>query len=233
VEFGFLLKKIISIFIMPLPIFVLIGLLGLIFLYKNSIKKAKIFLSVSLLGIIIISSKPFASVLLVPLESQYQSLKVIPNDVKHILLLGGDKHNRAWEALRLYNLIPNSKIITSGYSFKGNTPEAVLTAKLLIASGVKKEDIIIHSMPKDTLEEALYVKKVLKDKKFILITSAYHMSRSIATFNSVGLYPIASATNYLIKPKEGGLEAISGNNILQTELAWHEYIGLLWNKIKN
>ena len=232
-EFTFILKKIVSLFIMPLPIFVLIGLLGLIFLYKNNIKKAKIFLSVSLMGIIIISSKPFASELLLPLESQYQSLKVIPNDVKHILLLGGDRHNRAWEALRLYNLIPNSKIITSGYSFKGNTPEAVLTAKLLIASGVKKEDIVIHSIPKDTLEEALYVKKVLKDKKFILITSAYHMPRSIATFNSVGLYPIASATNYLIKPKEGGLKFISGNNLLQTERAWHEYIGLLWNKIKN
>ena len=232
-EFTFLLKKIVSMFIMPLPIVILIAMIGLIFLYKNSIKKAKIFLTISLVLLVIISSLPFADFLLKPLESQYTTLKVIPKDIKYILLLGGDRHARAWEALRLYHLIPNSKIITSGYSFNSELSDASRTAKLLISSGVKKEDIIIHSSPKDTKEEAILVKKVLKDKKFILITSAYHMPRSIQIFNSAGLYPIPSATDYLIKPEERGISQINGYDALRTDRAWHEYIGLLYNKIKN
>jgi len=232
-EFTFLLKKIVSMFIMPLPIVIILGLIGLIFLYKNSIKKAKIFLTSSFTLLVFISSISFADFLLKPLESQYKTLKVIPSDVKYILLLGGDRYARAWEALRLYHIIANSKIITSGYSFKGKISGANKTAKLLIDSGVKKDDIIINSTPKDTKEEALLIKKMLKNEKFILITSAYHMPRSLQIFNSAGLYPIVSATDYLIKPNDRGLSFINGYDAYRTSRAWHEYVGLLYNKIKN
>ena len=232
-EFTFILKKIISMFIMPLPIVIGIFTIGLFFLYKNSLKKAKIFLTISLILLILVSSVPFADFLLKPLESQHKTLKTIPKDIKYVLLLGGDRNARAWEVLRLYHLIPNVKIITSGYSFNSKKSDATRAAKLLINSGVKKEDILIHSSPKDTKEEALLIKKVLKNKKFILVTSAYHMPRAIQIFNSIGLYPLPSPTDYLIKPEERGLSKINGYDAYRTHRAWHEYIGLLYNKLKN
>jgi len=58
-EIGFLIKKIVSAILMPLPIGLIVGVLGLLYLYQNRIKKAKIFLSFSLLWITIVTSAPF------------------------------------------------------------------------------------------------------------------------------------------------------------------------------
>ena len=231
-EFGFILKKLISTFIMPLSIGLILGMIGLYFLYKSSFKKAKIFLTISLFWIFIIGYSPFSNQLLHPLESQYQTLQTIPKDIKYILLLGGDMKNRGWEALRLYHLIPNCKIITSGYEGRGKIPEAIKIAKILELSGIPKKDIIINSKPKDTREEALIIKDILGDKKFILITSASHMPRSIAIFNKVGLYPIPAPTAYWIKDTDRALSFTDGYSIYKTERAWHEYVGLLWGKIR-
>lgn len=231
-ELGFILKKIISIFIMPLSLGFLLGFLGLWFLYKDSFKKAKFLLTISFIWIFLIGYSPFSNMLLNPLESQYTTLKTIPEDVKYILLLGGDVKNRGWEALRLYHLIPNSKIITSGYEGSRDIPEAIRTAKILEQCGVPKRDIIIHPKPKDTLEEALKIKSILGDKRFILITSASHMPRAMALFKKVGLNPIPSSTNYLYNPFVGLVSFSSGSGISKTDVAWHEYIGLLWGKIR-
>ncbi|NEW60152.1 hypothetical protein GSY74_02550, partial [Sulfurovum sp. bin170] len=142
-EIGFVIKKMVSAIVMPLPIGLILGVIGLWYLYRNHNKKAKIFLTISLLWIATISYTPFSNLLLKPLEDSYSKLKKIPKDAKYILLLGGDKERRAWEALRLYHKIPNAKIITSGYApFGGKIPSAIKTAKFLQKVGVKKEDII-------------------------------------------------------------------------------------------
>ena len=105
----FILKKVISSLIMPLSIGLIFAIIGLFYLYRNNFKKAKIFLTISVVWIGLMSYSPFSNFLLTPLESQYSKLEKIPNNVKFILLLGGDQQNRGWEALRLYNNIPNSK----------------------------------------------------------------------------------------------------------------------------
>ena len=230
---AFTLKKVISGLVMPLSIGLIFALVGLYYLYKNSYKKAKIFLTFSILWIAFISYSPISNILLTPLETKYSKLENIPKDVKHILLLGGDLQNRGWEALRLYHKIPNSKIITSGYEGSKKIPEAIRTANILMELGIPAKDIIIHPKPKDTKEEVIKIKKVLKDTPFILITSHYHMPRAMALFNKEGLYPIAAPTNELRKGYSKFLSIPNGNNLKQTEIALHEYIGLLWSKLRN
>ncbi|MEA3497448.1 MAG: ElyC/SanA/YdcF family protein [Campylobacterota bacterium] len=228
---AFTLKKIISGLIMPLSIGFIFAFIGLYFLYKNSYKKAKIFLTICIVWIAIIAYSPFSNFLLEPLESKYSKLEKIPQDIKYILLLGGDQKSRGWEALRLYNKIPNSKIITSGYEGRYDIPEAIKTANILVELGIPKKDIIIHSKPKDTKEEAIKIKSILKDEPFILITSHYHMPRAIALFNKEGLYPIAAPTDKLAKENKY-LSIPSGGDLKKTEIAMHEYIGLLWSKLR-
>ena len=216
---------------MPLSIGLILALIGLFYLYKNSFKKAKLFLTLSIVWIAIISYSPFANFLLEPLESKYSKLEKIPQDIQYILLLGGDQQNRGWEALRLYNKIPNSKIITSGYEGRYAIAEAIKTANILVELGIPKKDIIIHDKPKDTKEEAIKIKSVLKDKPFILVTSHYHMPRAIALFNKEGLYPIPAPTDRLDKGSKY-LSIPSGGDLIKTEIAMHEYIGLLWAKLR-
>ena len=227
----FIIKKIISSFIMPLPIGIILAILALIFLYKNSYKKTKIFLTLSILWISLFSYAPFSNMLLYPLENAYPKLKNVPLDIKYIVFLGGDQQNRGWEVLRVHNILPNSKIITSGYAGQGTIPEAIKTAKILENIGIQKNNIIIHPKPKDTKQEAMKIKEVLKDENFILVTSAYHMPRAMMIFKSVGLNPLAAPTDYLIKDSDKVISFPNTYQLKKSTRAWHEYIGILYFKL--
>jgi uncharacterized SAM-binding protein YcdF (DUF218 family) len=227
-EYTFLLKKVISFFLMPLPIAMALILMVLWFIYKKQIKKATIYTSITFLWILLISSSPVANFLMKPLVQSYHQLKKIPNNVQYILLLGGDREHRAWEAIRLYQQNKNLKIITSGYSLIGAS-DAQITAKMLEDAGVKKEQIFSQNKAKDTKEEAIALKKRIKNKPFILVTSAYHMPRAMKLFQKEGLNPIPAPCNddYLYDKS-----IIHAKQIRKTEQALHEYIGLLWLKLK-
>ena len=233
-ETSFLIKKILASIVTPLPIGLILGFVGLWYLYKGYHKKAKIFLTIALLWITAISYSPFANLLIQPLENQYARLEEIPKDIKYILLLGGEKESRAWEALRLYHQIPNSKIITSGYApFGSTTPSAIKTAKFLQKVGVKEEDIIIQPKPRTTEEEAIEIKKRLGDEPFILITSAYHMPRAMRLFKKYGLKPTPAPTDFKIKSYDTSISLPKGRKLLQTDQAWHEHLGTFWNSLRD
>jgi len=231
-EFTFILKKLITAFIMPLSIGLLLGLIGLIYLYQHKLKKAKVFLTISLIWIVTISYEPFSAIMIQPLETKYEKLEIIPDDVKYILLLGGDMENRGWEALRLYHKIKDVKIITSGYAGNQEIAEAIRTANILQELGIPKDKIIIHDKPKDTKEEAIIIKQILKDAKFILVTSGYHMPRAMKIFQKEGLNPIPAPTDFRIKHNSKFISTPYGMNLNNTERAWHEYIGTLWARIR-
>lgn len=234
IEIGFVIKKALSAVVMPLPIGLILGVIGLWYLYRNHNQRAKIFLTISLLWIAIISYAPFTNTLLKPLETSYAKLKKIPKDVKYILLLGGAKESRAWEALRLYHKIPNAKIITSGYApFGTKIPSAITTARFLQKVGVKKSDIIMQTKPKTTEEEAIEMKNRLGKKPFILVTSAYHMPRAMKLFEKYGLKPIPAPTDFKIKSYDTPLSTPKGQKLLQTDQAWHEHLGLLWHSLRD
>lgn len=226
IDIGFLIKNILSSLLMPLSFGIFIGTVALWYLYRNRLFKAKIFLLLALIWISVISYRPTSYFLLDGLEKQYPKLENIPEDVHYLLLLGGDKEKRTWEALRLYYKKPHLEIITSGYK-----NQAQENKKLLIASGIPKERILMQTEPKDTQEEALAIKKRLGKEKFILITSAYHMPRSMGIFQKEGLNPIPAPTDF---QRPNSFWAIPrGYYLTKTEQAWHEYLGLLWIYLKN
>ena len=225
IDIGFLIKNIISALLMPLTIGLLFGVIALWYIHRKNIKKAKIFLFISLIWIALLSYQPVSYFALEPLETRYAKLENIPSNIHYILLLGGDKNNRTWEGLRLYHKIPHAKIITSGYK---NQAQKVKT--LLIESGIPKEDILMQTEPKDTKEEAMAIKKRLGKQPFILVTSAYHMPRSMDIFKTEGVNPIPAPTDF--QDKNSFVFIPKGNYLAKTERAWHEYLGLLWVKMK-
>jgi len=227
---GFTLKKLLSSFLMPLSIGLLLFITGLVYLYINQYKKAKIYLSISFLWIFIISYAPFSNAILSPLESKYPTIEKTTT-AKYILLLGGDFKGRAHEAIRLYYQIKGAKIITSGYPGSKTVSEALRSANKLIELGIPKEDILMQNEPRDTEEEAINIKNIVGDEQFVLITAAYHMPRAMELFKKHGLNPIVAPTDFLAK--ESKLTSFpSGMDLRKTEIAFHEYIGSLWNELK-
>ncbi|MFT7823226.1 MAG: ElyC/SanA/YdcF family protein [Sulfurimonas sp.] len=229
-EFGtaFLLKKAIGWLLMPMPIAAAIFLSALWALWRKRHKRAKYFLSAGILWLGLVSHAYFSSLLLGPLESRYSRLEEVPPDTKYILLLGGDKERRAWEAIRLYQKLENARIITSGYSMHDEISDAYKTMRLLKEAGVKGEDIIMQEEVKDTKEEAIRMKQRVGADPFLLVTSAYHMPRSMLLFQKEGLHPVAAPGDFNDRGDDSIWSLFQAKHLQKTERALHEYIGLLW-----
>jgi len=232
VELGFMLKKMFAVAVMPLSIGLILVLVALIFLYFNKIEKAKKYLKISIVWILLVTWAPFGDLMLKPLESAYPKLETMPKNIEYILLLGGDRDKRAWEALRLYQKIPNVKIITSGYSLHDTISDAEKTANKLMESGIPKERILMQELAKTTFEEAEWMKKRVGEQPFIIITAAYHMPRTMAIFKKAGLNAIAAPADFNRAQESGLFSILQSSQLEKTEHAWHEYIGLLVYKLQ-
>lgn len=247
----FLLKKIISIFIMPLSIGILTLLLGLVFLYKNNIFKAKIALSFSFIWFFLISYSPLVNALLYPYENIYPTLKIAPKNIEYIYVLGGGHHTnnnhpitsevnsislvRLSEAIRLYKQMDKKPIIiVSGHKgFFDPNSHAFMQKNLAIALGVKDTNIHLCPTPKDTQDEAKEAKKYIKNRPFILVTSASHIKRALNLFKEQNLNPIPAPTNHIahtLYPNYLGF--FSASSLEKSTILWHELIGNLWNSLK-
>jgi len=95
--------------------------------------------------------------------------------------------------------------------------------------------MIIESASNDTEDQARLIKPIVGAAPFVLVTSAIHMPRSMALFEELGMHPIpgpAGSTSRVKMPFS--LQDIfpSVSALDDTTQAVHEYLGLLWGKLK-
>lgn len=250
--------KLLANLLFPLEISVEIFLFGLILLWFTKRQKAgKCLVTIGLLFLLAFSTYPFASAILRPLERHYPAVDALGQrnldklGAKYIVVLGGGQVCdptittasqfqpsslvRLIEGIRLHRQIPGSKLILSGGSSKYEpTTNAELMKKMALLLGAKKEDIIIEDSSKNTYEEAKIIKDMIGKEKFILVTSAAHMPRSMALFKKFGMEPIPAPTNHLVKesskmPPQGFFP--NADNIKMVEVAFYEYFGLIKEKL--
>ena len=249
--FGLLLKKAVSFFLMPLPFGMMLLLLGVWRLYQNRTAAARRFLLASIAWISLFSYAPFANLLLYPLEHRYKALLAVPQDAAYIYVLGYGHHTdtslpitsqvdkeavvRLAEGIRLYHALHGkAKLILSGYSglYDPNT-HAIMQQKLAHALGIPKKTIILVPKATDTEEEAQAAKRITEFKPVILVTSAYHMPRAVMWFEHLGLYPYLAPTYHLASLSHPHyLNVFSADALKKSTIAIHEYLGILWQKIK-
>ena len=104
---------------------------------------------------------------------------------------------RVVEGVRLYKTIPGSKLLLSGGRVFDPVPEAEVMAQIAELLGVKSQDISLESDSRDTADQAVIIGKRIGRERFILVTSAAHMPRSMALFKKRGLQPIPAPTDFL------------------------------------
>ncbi|HBX53601.1 MAG: hypothetical protein A2275_11800 [Bacteroidetes bacterium RIFOXYA12_FULL_35_11] len=100
--------------------------------------------------------------------------------------------NRVMQALELYKEGKIKKIVISsgaGSLKNRNTSEAAIIKKYIEKLGIPTQDIIAENASRNTYENAVFTNKLLGNKKSrnLLITSSYHMRRSLACFKKTGL----------------------------------------------
>ncbi len=145
--------------------------------------------------------------------------------------------DRATHTLQLYKLGLVKKVIISGGSGRLNgtgVREADDLADFLMLAGMPREDIIIENISKNTHESSVEVKKILDQiegpKKLVLITSGYHMKRSLACFRKENLQPDHFATNPISQetrytPDALFIPSLDAMNMWQTML--REWVGFV------
>ena len=258
----FILKKIISAFIYPLPFSLLLSFLGLYFLwFTNKQRTGKIVMSVGLVILTLFSYRVIADKLLRPLERQYdtfetQSPSVVPETedesaIKFVVVLGGGHTSdpalppisqigksslvRLIEGIRIYRKYPGAKLLLSGGAVFDPVSEAEIMARVAREIGVPERDIILESKSKDTRDEALFIKPIVGNEPFVLVTSASHIPRSMNLFKKLGMNPIPSPIGHSVKDEQELSPSSffpSTGNIQKAELAIHEYIGTIWSKLR-
>lgn len=241
-----LYKKILQEFLEPSVFILVLLIIGLIFLFKKKKKAGKILIIIGIILYYIFSITPGADLILKPLESQYQPVQ--ENELgktNKIVLLLGDGVLKAGEALRISRSKkqkslwasedggPEAKIIISGsYPLDPENDEAKRVKKYLIERGIPPGNIILEDKSSNTFESARYVKELVGKQPFFLVTSAYHMPRSVEAFQKMGTNPKPAPTDFKIKGEYDIFDFFpSPYNLKKTDLAFHEYFGILFYKL--
>ena len=105
----------------------------------------------------------------------------------------GFSGDRLFQTLELYHKKRVGKLLITGGSGSISHPEhreAIYIKKYLKAIAIPDSAIIIENNSKNTYENAVFTKQILDSMQFngsiLLVTSSFHMRRSIAIFNKAG-----------------------------------------------
>ncbi|RHW77015.1 hypothetical protein D1094_03715 [Colwellia sp. RSH04] len=247
----FLIKKVLTVLLMPINIVIILLITGLIFKRRKArfssfnIKSAAIILFVCAFA-------PISDRLMYSLESSYPVYIQSTKQVDYIVVLGCNHTSttllpatselatcslqRTVEAFRLYKLHPEARVITSGYAFSDEVSNASKVKEALVLMGIPEQKIIQENFAKDTEEEAQLISPRIQGTTSILVTNANHMPRAISYFLSQHVQPIAAPTGYWVKDinssKHWGYYVPSSKKLEQTSIAWYEYLGLTVQWIK-
>ena len=143
----------------------------------------------------------------------------------------GERFLKAVELARLY---PNKPVWFAGYSgqlFPKGWSEDEITKKLILQLGMKIERFSFETGSRNTSESAQNMYALVTPdptEKWVLVTSANHMKRALASFKAAGLtavipYPV----DFITRPSKPTMEfsLSAGPNLLT--IALHEHIGYL------
>jgi len=150
--------------------------------------------------------------------------------------------DRVTHSIQLYKLGLIKKILVSGGSGRllgEDEPEANKFKKVMLMAGVSDADIILENTTRNTHESAVAVKKILDSLNFkaedcLLITSAFHMRRSIACYRKVGLVLESFSTDFYSVPDKPIIPTIiipAVQGFIIWEKLFKEWMGLTAYKI--
>ena len=197
----FYISKLIWLLFSPDSLLLILIIFSLALLYIGKTQLAKVTLTVTSLLFILIALFPIGEWLLYPLESRFQTNPALPEKIDGIIVLSGAENaelssiwkqvelNAAAERdltfIRLAKRFPDAKLIFTGGSGSLTKQEykgADIAEKLFKQLDFDTTKIIFERKSRNTYENIIYSKNIIKPKakeKWILITTAWHLPRSV------------------------------------------------------
>lgn len=202
----------------PFSIFLLGIVLSAVLYNFNKRRSAKIAGLLSFLFLLLCSLSLITDPLLKNLERRYPVYQPAPQDstLYYIIVLGGGHAEdpelpanaqlhvtalgRLVEGIRIHRLLPNSRLLLSGYAPDKGTSQAAIQHQAALALGADPKKIYIQDQPKNTYEEAeAFVRRFGTAAEVIVVSSATHIPRAIRMFELHGVQAIAAPVNHLVR----------------------------------
>lgn len=201
-------------------------------------------------AVIIIGFLPVGEWLISPLERRFPANTALPLEAEGIIVLGGALSpvlSEAWQQPQLNesadrltnfyylaNLYPNAHLVFSGGSgslTQQTAKEADSAFNLFNQLNLKDRAIIYESTSRNTVENVGNTKALLNpspDDDWILVTSAFHMPRSVGIFCqqqwSVTPYPVDHRSQRFSLLR---LNFDFARNLTLLKIAMREWVGLV------
>jgi uncharacterized SAM-binding protein YcdF (DUF218 family) len=246
----FVLSKTLGNMLVPVNFLIGIGVLGAVLSATRffALGRRLLIAAAVLLGVAAFS--PVGRLLLYPLESRFPPWNPRLGAPDGIIVLGGSidadvslardtpvvrrSPDRIIAAAALARQYPNARVVFTGGSPRlvSDAREADYAAAIFESLGVDKSRLIMERQSRNTMENAEFTKALVAPKpgeRWVLVTSGFHMPRSVGLFRKVG-FPVEA---YPVDWRVGGrrnafsFTALGLEGLSRTDIAMREWLGLI------
>jgi len=237
--------------LLPINLLVELGILSLLLMATRFVALGRKLAVATLILLTLSAFSPLGNLLLYPLESRFPAWDPSRGAPDGIIVLGGSvdtdlsaAHHTpvvAYAADRmlapadLARRYPKARIVFTGGTsnlIATEAREADYSAPILENLGIPKERVILERDSRNTWENAIFTKQMVAPKpgeRWLLVTSAFHMPRSMGIFRKAGFdveaYPVdwrMGGRDELFAFTRNGREGLE-----KTDVAMREWIGLV------
>jgi uncharacterized SAM-binding protein YcdF (DUF218 family) len=252
----FYLAKLLWFLLQPSTLIALLIAYGAILIWTGWARWGRRFVTVGAIFLLVAGLSPLGNALILPLENRFPRANLDqPPPPTGFIVLGGaldrlvgsarkaptlnEAGERMVETVMLARKFPEAKIAFTGGDagiLYPSDSETTGAATMLTDMGVAPDRLILEAAARDTYENAVYLKTELDrlgllgpGKRWVLITSAYHMPRAIASFRQAGFEVEAWPVDYRTRGRADLTRPFDkvSEGLRRVDVAAREWVGLL------
>ncbi len=241
---------------LPINLLVELGIVSVVLMATRFAVLGRRLAATTLVLLALTAFSPLGNLLLYPLESRFPPWDPSRGAPDGIIVLGGSvdtdlsaAHNtpvvahaadRLLAPAELARRYPHARVVFTGGSanlIANDAREADYSAPVLENAGISKERLIVERESRNTYENAIFTKRLVSPKpgeRWLLVTSAFHMPRSMGIFRKAGF----DVEAYPVDWRMGGRDDLfsftnmAADGLGRTEVAVREWIGLLVYRLR-
>ncbi len=246
----FIAAKLIWFVIQPSTALILLLVAGILAIGLGKTVGGAVTVMAAAAGLIVAGLLPLGIWMILPLEDRFPRTEP-EGPVAGIIVLGGgidqsiglargittltEAGERLTEAVALARRYPEAKLVFTGGIASltpGGPTEADAARRFFAEMGIPAERLTVEDKSRDTAENARFSKLVVDPKpgeRWLLVTSAWHMPRSVGTFRAAGWPVIAWPTDYRTAGRQDLfiLMPRASFGLTMVDIAAKEWVGLL------
>ncbi|MEQ1755964.1 MAG: YdcF family protein [Micropepsaceae bacterium] len=246
----YFVSKIVWFFLTPSNLLLTFVISGLVLARFRRERTGRILAGAGAAGLLIAGLSPLGNALILPLEQRFPTFTDTGQNITGIIVLGGtfdsevtnargqmalnESGERLLALAALAHRYPQARLIYSGGGSEftpDTTPEATLVERSISTLDVAPARIAYERRSLNTFENAVLSRRVAKpkpDETWLLVTSAFHMPRSVGVFRKAGFEVVPYPVDFRTAGPQSMLRPFGfvGEGLRRMDIATKEWIGL-------